>query len=69
MWALIHEESPKNVAVFLNEDSHTLFNLTATFSRSSHFPITLQYVPNLTVFTGNYDFIQTKNVLCSHFLI
>lgn len=51
-WALIHEESPKNVALFLHEDSWNIFNFTSTFSRNSHFPITLQHVPNIEILLG-----------------
>ena len=46
-WALLHEESPKNNWLFAHEDAISLFNLTATCSRSSSYPLTTQYLYSL----------------------
>jgi alpha-1,3-fucosyltransferase 10 len=53
-WALLHEESPKNVPALSHLQALELFNLTATFSRYSHFPLTLQYLKSADVLTGKY---------------
>lgn len=44
LWTLFHEESPKNVPLLMYQSALTLFNLTATFSQNSDFPLTLQYL-------------------------
>lgn len=54
IWTLFHEESPRNYAPILYRETQNLFNITATFSRNSDFPLTLQYLPNVTVLTGEY---------------
>ena len=46
-WALLHEESPKNNALFLQEDIITLFNHTCTFRQSSDYPIPTQYLASI----------------------
>lgn len=46
IWALFHEESPKNVPLLMYQPALQLFNLTATFSQNSDFPLTLQYLEN-----------------------
>ncbi|CAN0146769.1 unnamed protein product [Lampetra planeri] len=43
-WALFHEESPKNNYVLFWPQTAALFNHTATFSRRSDLPLTLQFV-------------------------
>ena len=43
-WALLHEESPKNNAIFSHAPVMELFNHTATFRQHSHFPLTTQYL-------------------------
>lgn len=55
-WALFHEESPKNYAPILFEDTQSLFNVTSTFSQSSDFPITTQYLgkDQFDLLTGMY---------------
>ena len=42
-WALLHEESPKNQALFFYSDTLELFNHTATFKQQSSYPISTQY--------------------------
>ena len=46
-WAVLHEESPKNVAFFYHEEFISLFNHTATFKQDSDYPITTQYVNSI----------------------
>lgn len=43
-WAVFHEESPKNLALFYHEEFISLFNHTATFKQASDYPVTTQYV-------------------------
>ncbi|KAL5486659.1 hypothetical protein EMCRGX_G019169 [Ephydatia muelleri] len=51
LWALLHEESPKNNWVLAHEDGIRLFNLTATCSRYSDFPLVTQYLETLEKLT------------------
>lgn len=51
-WALLHEESPKNTPALSHIEALELFNFTATFSRNSHFPLTLQYLKSADAVTG-----------------
>ncbi len=46
-WALLHEESPQNNYLLSHAPMMRLFNHTATFHRSSHYPLTTQNVPSL----------------------
>lgn len=43
-WALLHEESPKNNWILASEGGISLFNLTATYSRYSDYPLTTQFL-------------------------
>ena len=47
MWALLNEESPKNNWVFATEKGISLFNITSTYSRYSHYPLVLHYLHTL----------------------
>ena len=49
MWAIIQEESPKNNWILAFEDGISLFNMTATPSRHSTYPLVTQYLPSLEV--------------------
>ena len=51
LWALMHEESPKNNWIFAHEKGIGLFNLTATCSRYSNYPLVTQYLDNLQKLT------------------
>lgn len=64
-WALFHEESPKNIPAFSHAKALSIFNITATFSRHSHFPLTFQYLKDLDVLTGTkfYLPVELKDVL------
>lgn len=44
-WALLHEESPLNNFLLSHGAGIRLFNLTATFSRHSDYPLPLQWLP------------------------
>ncbi|XP_069697948.1 alpha-(1,3)-fucosyltransferase 10 isoform X2 [Periplaneta americana] len=59
-WALLHEESPKNTPVLSHLESLELFNITATFSRHSHFPLTLQYLKSLDALTDMTYFVPIE---------
>jgi len=50
-WALFHEESPKNNPIFNHEDVMKMFNHSATFRRTSDFPLTTQYLHSLDQIT------------------
>ncbi|XP_030223252.1 GDP-fucose protein O-fucosyltransferase 4 isoform X1 [Gadus morhua] len=47
-WALFHEESPMNNYLLSHGPGIRLFNHTATFSRGSDYPLTLQWLPTLS---------------------
>ena len=47
LWALLHEESPKNNWILASEEGVSLFNLTATCSRHSSYPLTSQFLHKL----------------------
>lgn len=49
MWAIIQEESPKNNWILAFEEGISLFNMTATPSRHSSYPLVTQYLPSLEV--------------------
>nr|XP_020861688.1 alpha-(1,3)-fucosyltransferase 11-like isoform X1 [Phascolarctos cinereus] len=46
-WALLHEESPLNNFLLSHAPGIRLFNLSATFSRRSDYPLPLQWLPGL----------------------
>lgn len=46
-WALLHEESPLNNFLLSHSPGIRLFNLTATFSRHSDYPLPLQWLPGV----------------------
>ncbi|XP_058984271.1 alpha-(1,3)-fucosyltransferase B-like isoform X1 [Musca domestica] len=47
IWALIHEESPRNVPFMPYNDWLQHFNFTSTFSRNSNVPLTTFYLTNV----------------------
>lgn len=55
-WAIFHEESPRNLALFLYRRTYDIFEISSTFSRFSDFPLTFQYLENLDVLTGILNF-------------
>ena len=52
LWALLHEESPKNNWVLAHEEGMKLFNVTATCSRYSNFPLVTQFLETLEKLTN-----------------
>lgn len=60
MWALMHEESPKNIPCLLYSSALSLFNVTATFSQHSDMPLTLQYLESFDKMTETKYFIDVK---------
>lgn len=67
IWALFHEESPKNVPLLMYQPATELFNLTATFSQLSDFPLTLQYLDSYDKLVDRQYFLNVdeKNRLQS----
>lgn len=63
LWALFHEESPKNVPLLMYDIALSLFNVTATFSQNSDYPLTLQYLPDYeTLISRKYvHTVEEKN--------
>lgn len=59
---MLHEESPKNLGLFLHQEAQELFNITSTFSRYSHFPITLQYLSSLEALTGELYIVGCTHI-------
>ncbi|KAL4240180.1 Alpha-(1 3)-fucosyltransferase 11 [Mactra antiquata] len=45
LWALMHEESPRNAYILSHHPALTIFNFTSTYSRRTDYPITLQWLP------------------------
>lgn len=64
-WILFHEESPKNQPVFSYASAISVFNATATFSRYSNFPLTLQYLTDANALLDHSYFqtVSRKNEL------
>ncbi|KAJ6644655.1 Alpha-(1,3)-fucosyltransferase 10 [Pseudolycoriella hygida] len=54
LWALFHEESPKNSALLMYDAALSFFNVTATFSQNSDFPLTLQHL-------DSYEMLVSRN--------
>lgn len=61
-WALFHEESPMNNYLLSHSVGIRLFNYTATFSRESDYPLTLQWLPSLDyLLTPSAVSLEEKN--------
>ncbi|XP_026324830.1 alpha-(1,3)-fucosyltransferase 10-like isoform X2 [Hyposmocoma kahamanoa] len=65
IWALSHEESPRNVAELMHEKILNIFNYSSTFSRYSDVPFPLQSIVSLENVTSTKFFVETqqKNLL------
>ncbi|CAG0884405.1 unnamed protein product, partial [Cyprideis torosa] len=60
-WALLHEESPRNQLVLMsNAKVGDFFNVTATFGRSSDFPLTLQHLYSLEELKSLQFYVSAK---------
>ena len=44
LWALVHEESPRNAYILSHEPTLTYFNFTSSYNRHSNYPITTQWL-------------------------
>ena len=44
IWALIHEESPRNAYILSHNETMNIFNITSTYSRNSNYPVTTQWL-------------------------
>jgi len=51
LWALLHEESPKNNWILAHENGLRLFNFTSTCSRYSNYPLPTQFLHTLQKLT------------------
>ena len=60
-WALLHEESPKNVYLFSHKEIMSLFNHTATFKRQSDYPITTQYLSSIEELISTKYLVPTSD--------
>lgn len=49
LWALLHEESPKNNWILATPEGIALFNITSTVSRHSDYPLHLHYLHTLDI--------------------
>ena len=58
LWALLHEESPKNVPTFSYGSMMRLFNITSTFRQESHYPLTTQYLRDIEQITST-EYVKT----------
>ncbi|XP_046366611.2 alpha-(1,3)-fucosyltransferase 10-like isoform X1 [Haliotis rufescens] len=66
LWALVHEESPKNNEwLFSFESTMELFNYTATFQRGSDYPFPTHWLTNLDALLSKEYLVPThkKNLL------
>ncbi|XP_017033084.1 alpha-(1,3)-fucosyltransferase B isoform X2 [Drosophila kikkawai] len=52
IWALLHEESPRNVPFVPHLEFLRHFHFTSTFSRYSNMPLTTQYLPSEQALTS-----------------
>ncbi|XP_031838129.1 alpha-(1,3)-fucosyltransferase 10 isoform X2 [Nomia melanderi] len=59
-WGLIHEESPRNNPILVQEETLNLFRYSSTFSRFSDVPLTLVNLPGITELLDKKYFIPTK---------
>ncbi|XP_054009488.1 alpha-(1,3)-fucosyltransferase 10 isoform X2 [Hylaeus anthracinus] len=59
-WGLIHEESPRNNPILVQQETLNLFTYSSTFSRFSDVPLTLIYLPGITELLDQKYFIPTK---------
>ncbi|XP_076665647.1 alpha-(1,3)-fucosyltransferase 10 isoform X2 [Andrena cerasifolii] len=59
-WGLIHEESPRNNPILVQQEALNLFTYSSTFSRFSDVPLTLVDLPGITELLGTEYFVSTK---------
>ncbi|KZC09293.1 Alpha-(1,3)-fucosyltransferase 10, partial [Dufourea novaeangliae] len=54
-WGLMHEESPRNNPILVQQKTLNLFTYSSTFSRFSDVPLTLIDLPGITELLGKYN--------------
>lgn len=54
-WGLLHEESPRNNPILLQQKTLNLFTYSSTFSRFSDVPLTLIDLPGITELLSKYN--------------
>ncbi|XP_076638056.1 alpha-(1,3)-fucosyltransferase 10 [Colletes latitarsis] len=59
-WGLIHEESPRNNPILVQQETLNLFSYSSTFSRFSDVPLTLIDLPGVTELLGRKYFVPTR---------
>ncbi|XP_076235052.1 alpha-(1,3)-fucosyltransferase 10 [Calliopsis andreniformis] len=59
-WGLIHEESPRNNPIFVQQETLNLFTYSSTFSRFSDVPLTLIDLPGIRELLDRKYFIPTN---------
>ncbi|XP_049886389.1 alpha-(1,3)-fucosyltransferase 10-like [Pectinophora gossypiella] len=60
IWALFHEESPRNTPIFMHEKALNLFNFSSTFNKNSDVPIPLYHLESLDAVTTTRYFVNTS---------
>lgn len=60
VWALLHEESPKNVPSLLFSPMLSMFDVAATFSQQSDMPLTLQYLESVDKLIDRKFFVNVS---------
>ncbi|CAH1793924.1 unnamed protein product [Owenia fusiformis] len=58
-WALLHEESPKNVYAYSHVETMSLFNHTSTFKRESDMSIATQYLDSIELLENTSFVVPT----------
>ncbi|KOX68778.1 Alpha-(1,3)-fucosyltransferase 10 [Melipona quadrifasciata] len=59
-WGLLHEESPRNNPILLQQKTLNLFTYSSTFSRFSDVPLTLVDLPGITELLSKHKDIHIK---------
>ncbi|XP_076652292.1 alpha-(1,3)-fucosyltransferase 10 isoform X2 [Halictus rubicundus] len=59
-WGLIHEESPRNNPILVQQETLNLFRYSSTFSRFSDVPLTLIDLPGVTELLDRKYFVSTE---------
>lgn len=60
IWAITHEESPRNVPELMFEKILNIFNYSSTFSRYSDVPYPLQHIVSLENVTSTKYYVETR---------
>lgn len=60
LWALFHEESPKNVPLLQFQPATSLFNITATYSQQSDMPLTLQALESFNALIDKKYYVDVQ---------